>query len=96
MTHLVLMKFQEGYFTDACFDEINQAFVQLKQALPAEILDANVYKNIITRNTNMDILIQLHLSRFESLDIYLNHPIHQAIGAKMNPYIITRVSFDYE
>lgn len=96
MTHLVLMKYQPGFFDEACFQEISEAFSQLKAALPEEILRAQVYKNCVEREFNMDILIELELSRPESLAIYLAHPIHVAISSKMNPFITNRVSFDYE
>ena len=43
----------------------------------------------------MDIMIAVELKNADSLPIYLTHPIHQAISTKMNPYVITRVSFDH-
>ena len=96
MTHYVLMKYQPGFFDEACFQEISAAFAQLKDALPEEILQVRIYKNCIEREFNMDIMIELELSRAESLGIYLNHPIHLAISGKINPFVINRVSFDHE
>lgn len=95
MTHLVLMKFQENFLDEDNFIQIKEAYQELKEALPEEIIDIQLYRNIIDRESNMDILIKLELKNADSLPIYLRHPIHQAISTKMNPYVTTRVSFDH-
>lgn len=95
MTHLVLMKFQDNFLNDANLSEISEAYQELKKALPEEIYNVNIYRNIVARESNMDIMIELELKNADSLPIYLTHPIHQAISTKMNPYVITRVSFDH-
>lgn len=95
MTHLVLMKFQENFLDEDNFIQIKEAYQELKEALPEEIIDIQLYRNIIDRESNMDILIKLELKNADSLPIYLRHTIHQAISTKMNPYVTTRVSFDH-
>ena len=95
MTHLVLMKFQENFLDENNFSQITKAYQELKQALPEEIYDVNIYRNIISRESNMDVMIALNLKNADSLPVYLKHPIHQAISEKMNPYITNRVSFDH-
>ena len=95
MKHFVLLKFDPAYLTNENYHEIETAFRDLKNALPANIKNAIVHRNIIDRASNMDIMIEMELDSAESLPIYLNHPIHLAIGEKMNPHITNRVSFDY-
>lgn len=95
MKHFVLLKFEPSYLTEEIYLEIETAFAELKKALPDDVLAAIVHKNIIARESNMDIMIEMELKSSASLPTYLNHPIHQAIGAKMNPHITNRVSFDY-
>ena len=95
MKHFVLLKFAPAYLTAENYLEITNAFQNLKNALPEHIQNAIVHQNIVERAGNMDIMIELDLTSADSLPIYLNHPIHQAIGEKMNPHIISRVSFDY-
>lgn len=95
MIHLVLMKFQDNFLDDDHFSQITAAYQELKQTLPEEIYNVNIYRNIVARESNMDIMIELELKNADSLPIYLTHPIHQAISTKMNPYVINRVSFDY-
>ncbi len=96
MTHLVFMKFEDGYFSDAVFSEISEAFDRLAAALPDEILSVALRKNCVSRKFNMDMLIEMKLRGEDSLGIYLEHPIHLAIGEVMNPHIVNRASFDYE
>ena len=95
MTHLVLMKFQENFLDENNFAQIKEAYQELKKALPEEIFQVQIYRNIISRASNMDILIELELRNADSLPIYLQHTIHQAISGKMNPYVTNRVSFDH-
>lgn len=95
MKHFVLLKFDPAYLTAENYHEIETAFKDLKKALPNNVKNTVVHRNIIDRASNMDIMIEMELDSAESLSIYLNHPIHLAIGKKMNSHIINRVSFDY-
>ena len=96
MTHMVFMKFEDGYFTGDVFSKISDAFESLAVALPEEILSVSLRKNCIPRKFNMDMLIEMKLRGEDSLSVYLEHPIHLAIGEVMNPHIVNRASFDYE
>lgn len=96
MTHMVFMKFEKGYFDNEVFSKISEAFTSLANALPDEILSVSLRKNCVDRKFNMDMLIEMKLRGEDSLGIYLNHPIHLAIGDIMNPHITDRASFDYE
>lgn len=94
MTHMVFMKFEDGYFCDKVFSEISEAFNRLAAALPDDILSVSLAKNCIERDANMDMLIEMRLKGEDSLGTYLHHPIHLAIGEVMNPHIVSRASFD--
>lgn len=96
MIHMVFMKFEPGFFRPEVTEQIATAFSQLSAALPDDIYEAQVKVNCIERQTNMDLLIRMHLKDESSLARYLNHPIHVAIGEQINPHIINRCSFDYE
>lgn len=96
MTHMVFMKFEDGFFDDSIFSMISDAFNDLAEALPDEILSVSLRKNCVDRKFNMDMLIEMKLRGEESLGIYLEHPIHIAIGKIMNSHIVSRASFDYE
>lgn len=96
MTHMVFMKFEEGYFSDEVFSAISDAFTALADTLPEEILSVSLKKNCVARKFNMDMLIKMKLRGEDSLGIYLKHPIHLKIGEIMDPHIVNRASFDYE
>lgn len=95
MIHMVFMKFEEGFFSPAISREIADAFHRLQQALPEEIVSVQVLENCVSREGNMDLLIQMELQSAQSLERYLRHPVHLEIGAVMNPHIVQRCSFDY-
>lgn len=95
MVHMVFMKFEEGFFSPAIFQKIVDGFSCLQKAMPLEILSVQVQKNCISREANMDLLIQMELQDASVLEQYLHHPIHQEIGREINPHIVQRCSFDY-
>ncbi len=95
MTHMVFMKFEAGFFSPAVFQEISDGFCRLQEAMPQEIASVHVRKNCITRESNMDLMIQMELQDTEALEQYLSHPIHLELGRIMNPHIVQRCSFDY-
>lgn len=96
MIHMVFMKFEEGFFSPDVFREIEDAFQCLQQTLPNEIVSVQVLENCVSREGNMDLLIQMELQNTQSMEQYLNHPVHLKIGAVMNPHIVQRCSFDYQ
>ena len=51
-------------------------------------------RNIVDRPQNMTVMIEMQLREEASLPRYLNHPLHQAIGKKYNPFVEAIASFD--
>ena len=96
MTHMVFMKFEDGFFCDEVFDRIQEAYRSLAAALPETVTAVAVRKNCVERDTNMDLLIQVELDSKASLKTYLTHPKHRGIGEVMNPHVVNRCSFDWE
>ena len=94
MRHFVCMKFEPGFFSPAVFEEIAAAFAALREALPEEILACTVHKNVVEREQNMDLMIEMELKDAGSLEKYLPHPLHRGIGKKMDPHIVKIASFD--
>ncbi len=95
MTHMVFMKFEAGFFSQAVFQEIADGFCKLQEAMPQEIVSVQVLENCIARESNMDLLIHMELRDTSALEQYLRHPVHLEIGRTMNPHIVQRCSFDY-
>ena len=96
MVHMVFMKLEEGFLTEEIFRVYRETFAAIAADLPEEVRRAEVLRNCVPREQNMDILIRLDLRDAESLPKYLRHPRHLAIGEKMNPHVLKLASFDYE
>ncbi|MBR3107047.1 MAG: Dabb family protein [Clostridia bacterium] len=94
--HLVLMRLQPGVFTPEARRDYEETFAALKAALPEDILDAKVYANIVDRPQNMTVMIEMILKDEASLPLYLQHPLHQGIGKRYNPFVEAIASFDCE
>ena len=96
MRHFVFMRFEKDYFDKAVFEYIEETFSRLQSVLPEEILACRVRQNCVERESNMDLMIEMELKNRQSLELYLKHPLHLAIGERMNSYITSRCSFDCE
>ena len=44
----------------------------------------------------MDVLVEMTLAGEPSLQTYLNHPLHRAIGQRYSDKIVSVASFDYQ
>lgn len=96
MRHFVFMKFEPGYFDTGVYEYIRRTFARLQSVLPEEILFCRVSRNCVERERNMDLMIEMELKDRGSLDLYLQHPLHLAIGERMNSHVVERSSFDCE
>ncbi|MDD6188718.1 MAG: Dabb family protein [Clostridiales bacterium] len=96
MRHFVFMKFEPGYFDDNVYTYIRTNFSRLQAVMSEDILSCRVSKNCVERDRNMDMMIEMELKDAGSLPKYLNHPLHLAVGERMNCHVIERASFDCE
>lgn len=96
MKHYVLLKFEPDYFDEEVFHYLRTTFSRLQSVMADEIFSCRVSKNCVERESNMDVMIELELKDPESLLKYLNHPLHRAVGERMDCHVLSRVSFDRE
>ena len=96
MKHFVLMRLQPGVFDEAAERDYRETFEALQKALPEEILDVTVRRNVVDRPQNMTVMIEMSLKDQASLQKYLSHPLHVGIGQRYNPYVEAIASFDCE
>ena len=96
MRHIVMMRLSPGVFDDATEKEYKETFHALQAALPEDILAVKVLRNTVDRKQNMTVMIEMILKDETSLPLYLNHPLHKAIGVKYNPHVEAIASFDCE
>ena len=95
MIHYILTKYQAGYLTDEQFQELASSFHKVAKHIDG-ISSCTVKRNIVVRDTNMDVMVSFHFDSPDLLGTYLKHPLHLEIAEKNDPYIIQRVSFDCE
>ena len=96
MKHFVIFKFEDGYMNDEVIDHAKVTFNSLKEALPEDIFDVKIHKNIVERLFNGDLMVEMDVKNEDSLRTYLVHPIHVALTDVWGPHIQSRLSFDYE
>ena len=94
MRHIVMMRLKPGTFNDFAEQEYRETFDALSRELPKDVLSAKVIRNIVDRPQNMTVMIEMHLKDEASLTKYLQHPLHQTIGRKYNPFVEAIASFD--
>lgn len=95
MRHLVLFRFEPGYFGPKTKERAEKVFSQLRKEIPEDLLDYHIYTNCVERDTNADICLDLELKGPESLSVYLPHPIHQALANEWIPHTVNRITFDW-
>ena len=96
MKHFVLMRLQPGVFDEEAERDYRETFEALQKALPEEILDVTVRRNVVDRPQNMTVMIEMSLKDQASLQKYLSHPLHIGIGQRYNPFVEAIASFDCE
>ena len=94
MRHFVLMKLRDGAFDAAAEADYRATFQALKEALPQDVLAVRVARDVVHRPTSMDVMIEMRLRDVSSLEKYLTHPLHVAIGERYNPLVERIASFD--
>lgn len=95
MIHYLLLKFEQGYFTQDVFRLAADTFESLKEELPG-ITAVQVIQNSVCRSSNADLMVRMELSDQEMLYTYLNHPLHQRFAQQVSPHLVQKASFDQE
>ena len=94
--HIVMMRLKPGVFTEEAEKDYRDTFEAIRDALPGDVLDVRVERNIVNRSQNMTVMIEMILRDESSLDLYLQHPLHREIGRRYNPSVEAIASFDSE
>ena len=94
MTHFLLLKFEDGFFSDEIFRLAQAIFSQLSKEVPA-VGETAVLRNCIVREENADLLVRMELSR-DGMKEYLEHPLHRRFVDTVDSHVVRRMSFDCE
>lgn len=94
MKHIVIFKFKDGSYTKEFYQETDRAFTEMVQ----KITGVNGFKlteNIIDRDANGQLMLEVDLETKEMLQVYLDHPLHVAYANWIKPILIQKISLDY-
>lgn len=96
MRHMVFFKFIPGGLGDDVLLDYTETYSALREALPDDILSCRVVRNIVEREQNMDLLVEMRLAGPDSLPRYLSHPLHTELGRRCSGRLVSVASFDCE
>ncbi len=95
MKHYVLLNFTEGYLNEEFFQRAEQAFSAIVDAVP-EVTGFEIKRNIVTRDSNADVMIRVDLKSNDDLKVYLEHPIHVEFATSIRDHKTAMTTFDCE
>lgn len=93
LTHYVLFKYKDGFFSDEKLAEMKTVFDHVCR----DIDGAESYtidQNAVARDSNMDVMVTMLLSSEAALREYVSHPEHVEISQRYAPNIVKICSFD--
>ncbi len=94
MVHYLLLRFKENALTESIIDVFADKFEQLEKQHEG-IVNPQVYRNIVGRPGNMDLMITIELRSLEDLKIYLESPEHKELQERYQDIVELQVSFDH-
>lgn len=94
MVHYVLLKFKENTLTEDVFNTIAAQYEELEKRMDG-LTNPQIYRNIVTRDSNMDLMITVELAGREDLSVYLESETHQTLAERLGDILEMRVSFDH-
>ena len=94
MVHYILLKFKENTLTEDAFNIIAAQLDDLEKRM-AGMTNPQIYRNIVTCDANMDLMITLELEGREDLNAYLDSDARQALRDRLGESIAQEISFDH-
>ena len=94
MVHYIFLRFKENTLTENVINGFADKFDQLEKHYEG-ITNPQIYRNIVTRNENMDLMITIELRNLEDLKAYLESSEHQALYDDYISIVEQYFSFDH-
>ncbi len=95
MKHYVLLKLKPGTDLDAAYTKVATTYQKLDETLPF-LHNPQVFRNVVQRDSNFDIMATIEVANEEELHAYLTHPLHMQMAADMKDDLCGRTSFDHD
>lgn len=94
MVHYLLLRFKENALTESIIDVFADKFEQLEKQHEG-IVNPQVYRNIVGREGNMDLMITVEMRSLEDLKTYLESPEHKELQERYQDIVELQVAFDH-
>ena len=94
MVHYLLLRFKENALTESIIDVFADKFESLEKQHEG-IVNPQVYRNIVSREGNMDLMITVEMRRLEDLKTYLESPEHAELQERYKDLVELQISFDH-
>lgn len=94
MVHYLLLRFKENALTESIIDVFADKFESLEKQHEG-IVNPQVYRNIVSREGNMDLMITVEMRSLEDLKTYLESPEHTELQERYKDLVELQISFDH-
>lgn len=94
MVHCILLKFKEATLTEDAFNAIAGQLDDLEKRLGG-LTNPQIYRNIVSGASNMDLMITLELEGREDLDAYLHSDDRKVLYDQLKEIIVQEITFDH-
>lgn len=94
MVHYLLLRFKENALTESIIDVFADKFESLEKQHEG-IVNPQVYRNIVSREGNMDLMITVEMRSLEDLKTYLESPEYAELQERYKDLVELQISFDH-
>lgn len=94
MIHYTLFKFKENTLNEEIINTFAEKYEQLEKNQEG-FINPQIYRNVISRERNMDLMISVEVRSFEDLTAYLDSAEHKELQEKYDDIIAQQISFDH-
>lgn len=94
MKHIVIFKFKEEAYTREFFQYTHDSFTEMVKHITG-VNGFKLIENIMDRDANGQLMLEVDLETKEMLEVYLDHPLHVAYANFIKPILIQKISLDY-
>ena len=94
MVHYLLLKFKENTLTENVINGFAEKFDQLEKHHEG-LVNPQIYRNIVSREGNMDMMITIEYRSLEDLKAYLESVERAELQEKYGEIVENQFSFDH-
>lgn len=95
MKHYVVLRLKPDIDLHAFAEKAGELLQDFKGA-GIGVNEIKVYKNLVDRPDNFDVMIEFDMDGKKTLFTFLEHPLHTRFVSFAGPKVETKISFDCE